>query len=102
VPVTDEWPGLFELERDDVAIGRKSKPSHYKVLCISMYTRDIADVDAKVAELKRRGWAKANRSSLIRLALSQFDVESVAGLGERRRTVDCKEALAADDTNALR
>jgi hypothetical protein len=52
----------------------KQRPTHYKVICISMYTRDLEDLDAKVAELKRRGWTKANKSQLIRLALSQLDV----------------------------
>ena len=51
-----------------------TRPTHYKVICISMYTRDLEDLDAKVAELKRRGWTKANKSQLIRLALAQMDV----------------------------
>ncbi len=51
-----------------------ARPTHYKVICISMYTRDLEELDAKVSELKRRGWTKANKSQLIRLALSQLDV----------------------------
>ena len=54
-----------------------AKPTHYKVICISMYTRDIEDLDAKVAELKKRGWTKANKSQLIRLALSQIDIDKL-------------------------
>ena len=53
------------------------KPTHYKVICISMYTRDIEELEAKVAELKRRGWTKANKSQLIRLALSQLDIDEL-------------------------
>ncbi len=53
------------------------KPTHYKVICISMYTKDLEQLDAKVAELKRRGWTKANKSQLIRLALSQLDVDAL-------------------------
>ena len=53
------------------------KPTHYKVICISMYTRDIEELEAKVAELKRRGWTKANKSQLIRLALSQIDLDKL-------------------------
>ena len=53
------------------------KPTHYKVICISMYTRDIEELDAKVAELKRRGWTKASKSQLIRLALSQVDLDKL-------------------------
>jgi hypothetical protein len=53
------------------------RPTHYKVICISMYTRDLDELDAKVAELKRRGWTKANKSQLIRLALSQLDLATL-------------------------
>lgn len=53
------------------------KPTHYKVICISMYTRDLEDLNAKVAELKRRGWTKANKSQLIRIALSQMDIDKL-------------------------
>jgi hypothetical protein len=54
------------------------RPTHYKVICISMYTQDLEDLDAKVAELKRRGWTKANKSQLIRLALSQIDIDKLS------------------------
>ncbi|HEY0477246.1 MAG TPA: hypothetical protein VGD37_06960 [Kofleriaceae bacterium] len=53
------------------------KPTHYKVICISMYTRDIEELEAKVAELKRRGWTKASKSQLIRLALAQVDLDKL-------------------------
>ena len=53
------------------------RPTHYKVICISMYTRDIEELEAKVAELKRRGWTKASKSQLIRLALSQIDLDKL-------------------------
>lgn len=55
----------------------KPKPTHYKVLCISLYTSDIEQVDAMVEELKRRGNNKANRSSLIRYALSLINMAKV-------------------------
>ena len=57
--------------------GAQARPTHYKVICISMYTRDIEELEAKVAELKRRGWTKANKSQLIRLALSQIDLDKL-------------------------
>ena len=60
----------------DAANG-KARPTHYKVICISMYTSDLEELDAKVAELKRRGWTKANKSQLIRLALSQIDIDKL-------------------------
>ncbi len=53
------------------------KPSHYKVICISMYTKDLARLDALVDELKARGLTKANRSALIRAALDQVDLDRV-------------------------
>jgi len=56
---------------------KQARPTHYKVICISMYTRDLEELDAKVAELKRRGWTKANKSQLIRLALSQIDIDKL-------------------------
>jgi hypothetical protein len=56
---------------------RADKPTHYKVICISMYTRDIEELEAKVAELKKRGWTKANKSQLIRIALAQLDVDKL-------------------------
>jgi hypothetical protein len=65
-------PGATTTKR--AAAAKPPRPTHYKVICISMYTRDLEELDAKVAELKRRGWTKANKSQLIRLALSQIDV----------------------------
>ena len=56
---------------------RSSKPSHYKVICISMYTRDLAKLDEMVDSLKARGLTKANRSALIRYALSELDLDRV-------------------------
>ncbi len=52
----------------------KAKPTHYKVICISMYTEDIARLEALVAELKRRGHTKASKSAVIRYALDSVDV----------------------------
>jgi hypothetical protein len=53
------------------------KPTHYKVICISMYTRDLARMDALVSALKARGVTKANRSALIRAALEQVDLDKI-------------------------
>ena len=53
------------------------KPQHYKVICISMYTKDLDRLDELVDELKRRGVTKANRSALIRAALEQVDLDRV-------------------------
>jgi hypothetical protein len=45
------------------------------VVCISTYPEDLAELDAKVEQLKARGHRKANRSALIRLALERFDID---------------------------
>jgi hypothetical protein len=54
-----------------------SRPEHYKVICISMYTEDLARLDEMVKALKARGLTKANRSALIRQALLQLDLDKV-------------------------
>lgn len=53
------------------------RPTHYRVLSISLYTEDIERLDALVKALKERGHTKANRSSLIRFALDQVDIEKM-------------------------
>jgi len=53
------------------------KPTHYKIICISLYNEDIDRVEELVAELKRRGHTKANRSQLIRAALDQVDLAKI-------------------------
>jgi hypothetical protein len=53
------------------------KPTHYKVICISMYTEDLKRLDTMVDTLKSRGLTKANRSALIRYALGEVDLEAV-------------------------
>ncbi len=55
----------------------KAKPTHYKVICISMYTKDLEHLDELVDQLKSRGVTKANRSALIRVALEQLDLAKV-------------------------
>ncbi|MGK4005392.1 hypothetical protein WMF31_22375 [Sorangium sp. So ce1036] len=53
------------------------RPQHYKVICISMYTEDLERLDGMVGALKARGVTKANRSALIRHALSQVDLDKI-------------------------
>jgi hypothetical protein len=55
----------------------KDKPTHYKIVCISLYTEDIARLEALVAELKRRGHTKANKSAVIRYALDTADIDKM-------------------------
>jgi hypothetical protein len=53
------------------------RPTHYKVICISMYTDDLERLDDMVQNLKARGLTKANRSALIRYALAQVKLDEV-------------------------
>ena len=55
----------------------KPRPTHYRVVCISLYTEDLARIDAAVSELKRRGHTKATRSSVLRAAMLQVDLAEV-------------------------
>lgn len=55
----------------------KARPTHYKVICISMYTDDLKRLDDMVDTLKAKGLTKANRSALIRFALNGVDLENV-------------------------
>lgn len=64
-------------DKGTVASEEKAKPTHYKVICISMYTDALARLDDMVRELKRRGYTKANRSALIRHALDAMDLDDV-------------------------
>lgn len=49
----------------------------YKVICISIYNKDLEHLDRKVDELKARGYHKASRSLVIRLAMSEFDPKAI-------------------------
>lgn len=63
--------------RPKLIASASEKPAHYKVICISMYTRDLHELDRMVDDLKGRGLTKANRSALIRFALGQVDLDKV-------------------------
>jgi hypothetical protein len=62
---------------DDDDPARREKPTHYKVVSISLYLDDIARLDALVKELKRRGFTKMNRSALIRFAIDTVDINKL-------------------------
>ena len=79
---TEDVEGVLEgafyaPRRRAKALPAKGRPTHYKVICISLYNDDLMGLDAKVAELKSRGFTKANRSALIRYALSVVDLDQV-------------------------
>lgn len=51
----------------------KEKPTHYKVVSISLYTENQEQLKRMVDEAKRRGHFKANASEIIREALSAYE-----------------------------
>ncbi len=71
--------GAFYAAEPHRARGKRSQPKaqHYKVICISLYTKDLDRLDGLVRDLKARGLTKANRSALIRVALEQVDLDKV-------------------------
>ncbi len=69
-------PGANSERASEIQL-KAEKPTHYKVICISMYTKDLERLDGLVDTLKERGMTKANRSALIRAALDQLDLEKV-------------------------
>jgi hypothetical protein len=76
--LTEEFYGRGDRrERLARAIEKKPKPTHYKIVCISLYTEDIERLEALVAELKRRGHTKANKSAVIRFALDTVDISKM-------------------------
>ena len=54
-----------------------SRPSHYKVISISLYTEDIERLGTLVSELKACGHTRANKSMVIREALRQLDLNAI-------------------------
>jgi hypothetical protein len=77
--VQEVLSGVF-YSRDPGAPRRskpEARPGHYKVICISLYNKDLDRLDGLVDELKSRGLTKANRSALIRVALEQIDLDKV-------------------------
>jgi hypothetical protein len=70
--------GAFYVPKPEPSAPPQSdKPTHYKVICISMYLRDLDRLDALVDDLKARGMTKASRSALIRAALDQVDLDKI-------------------------
>lgn len=53
------------------------RPSHYKVISISLYTEDIDRLQALVDALKARGHTRASKSQVIREALRQLDLDAI-------------------------
>lgn len=56
---------------------KKPKPTHYRVISVSLYTEDQQRLADLVVELKKRGHSRANKSLVIREALRQIDLDLV-------------------------
>lgn len=56
---------------------RKTRPAHYKVVSISLYTDDIERLGDLVDQAKALGHTRANKSLLIREALRQLDLDKI-------------------------
>lgn len=81
VPETPVAPVARKLPESSMPVSRPPratpKPSHYKIVSISLYNEDIERLENMVRELKRRGHYKANKSQLIRHALARLDLNQV-------------------------
>ena len=79
---TDTGELDFGFERTEALTGRRrkaEKATHYKVICISMYTKDLKQLDEMVDTLKAKGMTKANRSADLR----GFEAQSAPALVDR-------------------
>ncbi len=64
-------------EDEDDEARRSDKPTHYRVVSVSLYLDDIERIDTLVKELKRRGFTKMNRSALIRFAIDTVNIDNL-------------------------
>jgi hypothetical protein len=80
-PAVPSAPVARKLPESSLPVARPPKatpkPSHYKIVSISLYNEDIERLENMVRELKRRGHYKANKSQLIRHALAKLDLNLV-------------------------
>ncbi|HLD73353.1 MAG TPA: hypothetical protein VJB34_00425 [Bdellovibrionota bacterium] len=51
-----------------------NKPIHYRLVCISLYNKDIVRLEQLLRYSRRLGYSKANKSQIIRFALSKVNV----------------------------
>jgi len=73
----DPLAGFYRGEPAPSARPKPAKPTHYKIVCISLYNEDIERLENLVRELKKRGHTKANKSQVIRAALDQIDLDKI-------------------------
>lgn len=61
----------------ELALASCDAAAQVQVVRIYLYEEDLAQLDAMVQTLKARGDSRANRSALIRHALTQVDLDKV-------------------------
>lgn len=71
----DEFYG--RKPRANLSGARKPRPTHYKIVCLSLYNEDIERLEGLVADLKSRGFTKANKSAVVRFALDSVDISKM-------------------------
>ena len=76
-PNSPEAEELRRAESGKKKKKKKDKPTHYRVVSVSLYMDDIERIDNLVKELKRRGFTKMNRSALIRFAIDTVNLDDM-------------------------
>lgn len=70
-------PLMISSKKKTTRRKRKFRPKHYKIVCISLYRRDIDKLEHHVRILKSRGYTKANKSQIIRFALDRVAIDQM-------------------------
>lgn len=71
--MSDETPA--PLAPRPIAKVRAQRGLDFLTICVSTYRKDLELLDARVHQLRRRGHRNVTRSSLIRIAVEQLDLE---------------------------
>lgn len=74
---TDQLLEKSFFKDSDQPDDKKEKPTHYKIVSISMYTSDIKHLNDMVKSLKQKGYTKISKSQIIRYALKNVDLSKL-------------------------
>lgn len=67
--------GLEDLKEETSS--KKEGENDYKVITISLYNDDIELLDNYVAQLKKEGHRRINKSKVLRYALRSLDISKI-------------------------
>lgn len=86
VPEPPGAPGPLPGESAESAAWRaeKARAPRYRTITISLYDADLDRLDKMVAELRVRGFARANRSGLLRSLIEQADIDVIVNAQNRK------------------